>query len=69
MNSTVTHRAATLTVEELGREIDKAIILGADGPRFCHAKYVGYAVCSRIGGHDGEHVTTGATGRLIGWDA
>ncbi|WP_157360971.1 hypothetical protein [Arthrobacter sp. EPSL27] len=38
-------------------------------PRFCHAKYVGFAVCSRIGCHDGEHVTTGATGRLIGWDA
>jgi len=59
------HKTATLTAEELQAEIAKAFELGPDGPRFCAYRYVGLSSCERIGDHDGEHVTTGATGRLI----
>ncbi|WGH20773.1 hypothetical protein SEA_JOHNDOE_60 [Arthrobacter phage JohnDoe] len=62
------HRDATLTKEELTVEITRAYVLGQHGPGFCAARYVGVATCQRIGNHDGEHVTTGLTGRLVGWD-
>lgn len=61
------HRTADMTPEELGREIDRAIVLGADGPRFCGAPYVGFATCARIGDHEGEHVTQALRGRLIAY--
>jgi hypothetical protein len=63
------HRTATLTNEELANEIALSFRLGANGPRFCTAPYVAGHSCLRIGNHDGEHVTRGRTGRLIGWDA
>ncbi|WGH21584.1 hypothetical protein SEA_ASCELA_61 [Arthrobacter phage Ascela] len=59
------HTPATLTADELTAEIDEAFLLGAEGPGFCKAHYVGLAVCQRIGNHDGEHVVKGHTGRLI----
>lgn len=65
--NTITHRDATLTAEELNREIALAFELGPNGPRFCGVPYVGFASCERIGNHDGEHVCTGHTGRLIGF--
>lgn len=62
------HRTATLTAEELTAEINEAFELGAEGPGFCKTHYVGFAVCQRIGNHDGEHVVKGATGRLIAFN-
>lgn len=59
------HTTAELTADELTAEIDKAFELGAEGPGFCKAHYVGLAVCQRIGNHEGEHVVKGHTGRLI----
>ncbi|QNO12719.2 hypothetical protein SEA_SNEK_59 [Arthrobacter phage Snek] len=59
------HRDATLTAEELQAEIAKTFELGPEGPGFCAYRYVGFASCERIDGHDGEHVSTGATGRLV----
>lgn len=61
------HRTATLTLNELTAEITRAFALGQHGPGFCNEKYVGLASCQRIGNHDGEHVTVGLTGRLIGF--
>jgi hypothetical protein len=63
----MTHKTATLSHQELHAEIDQAFDLGEDGPRFCDKPYVGLAVCARIGGHEGEHVTVGLTGRIIGF--
>lgn len=61
----MTHRTATLTADELSDEIATVYLLGSDGPGFCGKHYVGFATCSRIGDHEGEHVVKGATGRLI----
>ncbi|QNJ56559.1 hypothetical protein SEA_NIOBE_60 [Arthrobacter phage Niobe] len=59
------HLPATLTADELSDEIQMVYTLGSDGPGFCGAHYVGLASCERIGNHEGEHVVTGHTGRLI----
>ncbi|WVX88049.1 hypothetical protein SEA_TFORTROY_61 [Arthrobacter phage TforTroy] len=59
------HTPATLTADELSDEIQMVYTLGSDGPGFCGAKYVGFASCERIGNHEGEHVVTGHTGRLL----
>jgi len=62
------HKIATLTNEELTAEIDEAFRLGSNGPRFCNKPYIAGNVCERIGNHEGEHVTTGRTGRLIAFE-
>ncbi|AYN57780.1 hypothetical protein PBI_DRMANHATTAN_62 [Arthrobacter phage DrManhattan] len=64
----MTHRTATLTADALSDEIQMVYTLGSDGPGFCNKPYVGLASCERIGDHDGEHVVTGRTGRLIAFN-
>lgn len=61
------HTTANTTKAAHEAEIAAVIEAGADGPRFCNQPYVGLAACERATGHDGEHVTTGLTGRLIGY--
>jgi hypothetical protein len=63
------HRTADTTPEQHKAEIQNVLDLGADGPRYCSRPYVGFAVCERAGGHDGEHRTTGLTGAIHGWDS